>query len=244
MTRRMKRSISGLVMVLMAVLFGACAEPTAKPTPDVWMEDAVPAGGTQSTSAGDVWNFVSGNPTPFSGTLAHKSENIAGLHEHWFLNATATLQVNPGDVLYCYVFLDPTNPPQEIMLQWSNTEVGGNFPHRAYWGANQIDFGVDGTPSKRFMGALPPTNQWVRLEVPASLVGTEGKAINGMAFSLFDGVVTWDQAGKFPGKEQRAEAIITIPHLQILGDRRTAPIDARRRALSVVVPITESFFQS
>src|SRR5215831_12854936 len=32
MTRKMKHSISGLVMVLMAVLFGACAPPTAKLT--------------------------------------------------------------------------------------------------------------------------------------------------------------------------------------------------------------------
>jgi peptidoglycan-associated lipoprotein len=32
MTRKMKHSISGLVMVLMAVLFGACASPTAKLT--------------------------------------------------------------------------------------------------------------------------------------------------------------------------------------------------------------------
>src|SRR5262245_60322026 len=32
MTRRIKHSISGLVMVLMAVLFGACASPTAKLT--------------------------------------------------------------------------------------------------------------------------------------------------------------------------------------------------------------------
>ena len=49
------------------------------------------------------------------------------------------------------------------------------------------------------MGALPPTGQWVRLEVPASLVGLEGRTLNGMAFSLVNGRATWDHAGKYAG---------------------------------------------
>jgi len=44
---------------------------------------------------------------------------------------------------------------------------------------------------------LPATGQWVRLEVPASLVGLEGQSVDGMAFTLFNGRATWDQTGKF-----------------------------------------------
>src|SRR5262245_26182556 len=40
MTRKIKHSLSGLVMVLMAVLFGACASPTAKLT--VYRKDITP----------------------------------------------------------------------------------------------------------------------------------------------------------------------------------------------------------
>ncbi|HEV8630795.1 MAG TPA: Calx-beta domain-containing protein [Thermoanaerobaculia bacterium] len=78
------------------------------------------------------------------------------------------------------------------MLQWYD----GSWEHRAYWGANAIGFGVDGTNGRRFMGPLPATGQWVRLEVPASLVGLEGRTLNGMAFSLSQGRATWDHAGK------------------------------------------------
>jgi hypothetical protein len=46
------------------------------------------------------------------------------------------------------------------------------------------------------MGPLPPAGQWVRLEVPVELVGLEGRKINGMAFTLFNGGATWDRAGK------------------------------------------------
>ncbi len=77
------------------------------------------------------------------------------------------------------------------MLQWKAAGVW----HRAYWGENLFTWGTNGTESRRDMGPLPPTGQWVRLEVPASLVGLEGAAVTGMAFSLFDGRVTWDTTG-------------------------------------------------
>ena len=78
------------------------------------------------------------------------------------------------------------------MLQWND----GAWEHRGYWGANNIAWGVDGTASRRFMGPLPPAGQWVRLEVPADLVGLKGREVTGMAFTLWDGRATWDRAGK------------------------------------------------
>ncbi len=78
------------------------------------------------------------------------------------------------------------------MLQWND----GTCAHRAYWGANLIPWGSDGTNSRRYMGALPATGQWVRLAVPAALIGLEGSTLNGMAFALSDGRATWDRAGK------------------------------------------------
>lgn len=158
----------------------------------VWVEDAIPAGGAPGSNGGDSWNWISSNPAPYSGTSAHQSALAAGLHEHWFDNATATLDIGVGDTLYAYVYLDPANPPSEIMLGWNN----GNWEHRAYWGANQITYGINGTDSRRHMGPLPAAGQWVRLEVPASQVGLEGSTLKGMDFSAFGGRVTWDKAGK------------------------------------------------
>ncbi|PYK99351.1 MAG: hypothetical protein DME19_08835, partial [Verrucomicrobia bacterium] len=50
--------------------------------------------------------------------------------------------------------------------------------------------------NRRDMGGLPPTGQWARLEVPASLLGLEGATLNGMSFMLVDGRATWDSAGR------------------------------------------------
>src|SRR5690606_29498484 len=66
---------------------------------------------------------------------------------------------------------------------------------RAYWGANLISGGTDGTTSRTNLGPLPATGQWVRLEVPASAVGLEGKVIEGMNFTLYSGRAAWDSAG-------------------------------------------------
>lgn len=175
-------------------LFIAEIEPAPSLTPPqdvVWVEDAVPTGGV---TGGDFegWNWVNSNPTQFSGTLAHQSNVFAGLHQHFFNGATSTLAVNAGDTLYTYVYLDPANPPNELMLQWNN----GTWEHRAYWGANNIAWGVNATDSRRYMGALPALGQWVRLEVPAAQVGLEGSTLNGMAFTLHGGRATWDRAGK------------------------------------------------
>ena len=43
-----------------------------------------------------------------------------------------------------------------------------NWEHRAYWGANTINYGTDGTASRKSMGALPAKGEWVRLEVSAA----------------------------------------------------------------------------
>lgn len=158
----------------------------------VWFEDALPTGAGPGSTGGDSWNWVSATPAPFSGTKAHQSSLAAGLHEHFFNWATATLTVNAGETLITYVYLDPANPPRELMLCWN----ADNWEHRAYWGANLINYGTDGTAGRRYMGPLPAAGQWVRLEIPASQVGLEGRTLIGMGFSLYDGRATWDYTGK------------------------------------------------
>src|SRR5262249_50113358 len=168
------------------------AATAAATTETIWVEDAPPAAGLLAGD-GEGWNWVSVKPAAFSGALAHQSGLVSGMHQHYFYNASATLAVGTGETLFAYVFLDAANPPSEVMLQWWD---GSSFEHRAYWGANSISFGVDGTASRRFMGALPAAGPWGRLGGPAALVGLEGRVLSGMGFTLFNGRATWDRAGK------------------------------------------------
>jgi hypothetical protein len=182
------RALNGMAFSL----YGGRATWDYASTSSAWVQDAVPAGAALWADGGDTWNWVASNPTPFSGTYAHQSALAAGYHQHYFALATDTLAVAAGDTLFTYVFLDPANPPSEVMLQWND----GGWEHRAYWGANLIALGIDGTASRRFMGPLPAVGQWVRLAVPAAQVGLEGRTLNGMAFTLWNGRATWDYTGK------------------------------------------------
>ena len=166
------------------------------PADVVWVDDALPPGATAYASANDRWNWVTGEPAPASGALAHCAELAPGLHHHFFAGATTPLVIGAGDVLYAYVFIDPANPPRGLQLTW----LADNWEHRAYWGENVWNEGVDGAASRKRMGDLPAAGSWVRLEVPASAVGLEGKSATGMGFTLFDGRASWDRAGKMSAR--------------------------------------------
>jgi uncharacterized repeat protein (TIGR01451 family) len=175
--------------------------PTTPGGDSVWMEDGLPAGASPST-VNDVWDWVP-NLSPYG--LAHRSvvsvsHNTPVYRSHSFTGAQTPMQINPGDVLFTYVWIDPAAKPDEIMLQWYD---GSSWEHRAFWGENFIgqlsrSLGVQGTESQRYMGGVPLAGTWFRLEIPASYVGLEGKSVSGMAFGLYgkEPTVAWDRSGK------------------------------------------------
>jgi hypothetical protein len=161
-------------------------------TDHVWVGDGLPAGANPGSYTGEAWSW-SDSPTPFSGSRAHRSPPVTGYSGHFFRDATQPLQVNRGDYLMAQVYLDPSNPPRTVMLQWHD---GTGWGHRAYWGENLFPYGNDGPPDRCYAGPLPPAGRWVRLEVPARLVGLEGKLVRGMSFDRYGGEMVWDHAGK------------------------------------------------
>ncbi|HEY6400718.1 MAG TPA: hypothetical protein VI479_04885, partial [Blastocatellia bacterium] len=173
----------------------------------IWFEDRLPQGAIPDLGQ-DGWNWVSVNPTPYVGRYAHQSPVRAGIHQHFFTEATQGLALEAGDTISCWVFLDSTNPPTEVMLQFA---LPGDFEHRAYWGADQISFGTNGTASRFPKGALPATGRWVRLDVLASEVGLVGQVINGMAFTLFGGAATWSRVMKWNNTDLNQPGYIWRP---------------------------------
>ncbi len=167
------------------------ADPHAGKTTNVhetvWVDDAIPLG---AESEGD-WKWVEA-PSPVLSGKKSATRTATGLSQHLFQGAKEPWVIDKDQVFFVSVYLDPENPPKEIMLQWND----GNWEHRAYWGANSIDWGTDDSPSRKRYGDLPALGQWVRLEVPAADVGLKpGAKVNGWAFTQFDGTLYWDRAG-------------------------------------------------
>ncbi len=163
----------------------------AEPREFVWLDDATPEGSEPGGQEQDKsWHWVESPAPVLSGRRANE-RTTSGLSQHFFTGAARPLIVGAGDKLVAHVYLDPGNPPEEIMLQFND---GSTWEHRAYWGASKIDWGADGSPSRLPLGQLPATGRWVRLEVDAAAVSlSPGAAISGWACTQFGGHVFWDK---------------------------------------------------
>jgi mono/diheme cytochrome c family protein len=169
-------------------------EPEQRERADfVWIDDGLPTGAKPEVGGiNAAWAFAGGPDQPvFSGQKATRLKSD-GLAQFVFQDARPGLVVGQGDKLFAAVYLDPKNPPKEVMLQWNT----GDWKHRAYWGENKVEFGKDNSTERRRLGDLPPAGQWVRLEVDAAKVGLKpGTVVTGWAFTQFGGTVSWDRAG-------------------------------------------------
>jgi hypothetical protein len=149
----------------------------------VWFEDKAPFGAT----AEGTWER-----RRHEGRAIHTEPPAIGTHRHWFQGDPVGHTVENGDVLFAYVYLSAHQPPETILLQWHD---GESWAHGACWGADRIREFPANTPARRMRGQLPPAGRWVRLEVPASEVGLEGKTVRGMSFVLHGGQCFWGATG-------------------------------------------------
>jgi hypothetical protein len=206
---------------------GERSEPagSAKPQEIVWIDDALPPGA--ATGDGQPWKFVSAPEPVLSGTRSLRN-TYKGLGQQFFTGASPVLKIGEGDKLFAYVYLDPKSPPRTIMLQWNEN---GSWEHRAFWGEDTIPFGNGGGSNHRPMGPLPKTGEWVRLEVEASKVGLNaGAAINGWAFTQFDGTAYWDKAGvvtRTPQAKQSFESLAAWENYERAQTKSTTPQPVR-----------------
>ncbi|HEX5272106.1 MAG TPA: PSD1 and planctomycete cytochrome C domain-containing protein [Gemmataceae bacterium] len=158
----------------------------------VWIDDAAPEGKLEIGGFNVPWDFVAREKYPVHSGGKSLRLKATDLKQCVLIEAKSPLHVGAGDVLFAWVYLDPKDPPKEIMLQWHSS----NWLHRAYWGENLVAFGKDNSTERHKVGPLPKAGEWVRLEVAAAKVGIKpGTAVTGWAFTQHGGTAYWDRAG-------------------------------------------------
>lgn len=175
------------------------ARPAAPKSPDATLlDDDLPP----DVQPEGEWKWVTRDQGPVAiGARSRKQTSTDKRTQHYVLGLPRT-PVEPGDVLTAWVYLDPLDPPKEIMLQWNN----GMWEHRAFWGTDEIPFGQAGTPSRSRRGDLPKPGEWVKLEVAAGDVGlSPGSGIVGFSFDQVGGTVYWDAVGVTRGEPVRRD---------------------------------------
>src|SRR5262249_16934050 len=81
----------------------------------VWIDDELPAQG--KAGGASSWTFVSAPEYPvYSGTRSLRTSGERQTES--FESARPRLKVGEGDTFFAYVFIDPVDPPKELMLQW------------------------------------------------------------------------------------------------------------------------------
>ena len=177
-----------------------------QPQQIIWIDDELPLG---AMVEGDGWSWVEDAAYVHSGRRAMKRHSV-GNQQHYFRNADQHLHIARGDTLFAWVYLDPADLPEQIMLQW-NSDGAGGWQHRAYWGADRIGYGKDGTTERWRMGDLPSAGAWVQLAVPVATVGLRpGMAVHGIAFTQFGGTCYWDQIGIVSSHSQQQQDYVWV----------------------------------
>ncbi|MBI4362498.1 MAG: hypothetical protein HY558_04920, partial [Euryarchaeota archaeon] len=159
----------------------------------VWWDDTVPG---KTCAAGctltGTWTWA-GTPL-YNGSASVTSGAAWGAHNSTWTNTSggSWLNITAQSILQAWVYLNPADPPREILLAF-NASDSSSWEHRAYWGEDLLDGGIVDNTSRRYMGPLPATGRWVRLEIPALLLGLENRSVNGLNMSLFDGQAWFDR---------------------------------------------------
>jgi hypothetical protein len=191
----------------------------------LWVDDDLPPDAELDTDR-DAWEWVTADPAPAGGTRCHRSRIAIGRHQHLFRLPRTAFPVDRGDVLVTDVWLDPLNPPQQVMLQWQDFD--GSWEHRAYWGADLIGWGTDGTDSRRRIGDLPAAGAWVTLRVPARLVGLENQMVHGVGYVLFEGRAAWDRTGRVTaGAAATRSGHVAAAYTELLRAHGTSEVELR-----------------
>jgi hypothetical protein len=140
------------------------------------------------------WNWHDA-PTLLS-SRSHAGPVAKGQALHYFLYAPQLFALAKEDNLVQYVYLDPKNPPKQILLQLYGD--GAQLGKRVYWGDDRINLGAEAGVR---IGALPETGKWVRLRIPLDRFGVTDAQPNGFLFGQFDGRAFWGPTTRSPGDD-------------------------------------------
>jgi hypothetical protein len=146
----------------------------------VWIDDAPPAGSAPYNVTRDTLHHATGAKS--LTRLSRESDNVMG-----FQHATAHLDVGANDNLIFYARTNECARPARIVATWITTD---GVTYQALWG--------EPLAGVTRIGALPTSTEWTRLEVPASVLGMEGKAVHQFFIQSCGGQSWIDHVGNAP----------------------------------------------
>ncbi len=168
--------------------------PGTQTVTSVWFEDAFPDGANVQSSGGSALSLIGKDKGQvFAGNAALTRKAGKAIAQDFYQAGAKAFTIPANGRFFVHCYLEPTDVPESIMVQFHTT----SWKNRAVWGAQEkIGFGTPNTTEKVYMGPIPKTGEWVKLEFTARQVGLKpGTKVTGYAFTQFAGTVTWDHLG-------------------------------------------------
>jgi RHS repeat-associated protein len=160
----------------------AGAPPPSLGTETVWVDDQLPAGAVLSGPT--QWD----PSQKAGGSQSLTRPALPGANVVAFYGATETMPLTWGESVVFYMLISECAPPSKVYARW---EMPNGTWKGVAWGET--------TPGHTYMGPVPAGGGWIRVEVPASVLGLEAKAISGFHVYVYDGQAWIDRIGKSGG---------------------------------------------
>jgi hypothetical protein len=192
-------------------------KPPVEVIEQVWFEDSFPAGAKIETTVTPL-AFVD---KPVAGGKKALKVNGPAIAQTFYKEGAQSLVVPAGaGKFFVHVYLDPADPPEELMVQFNV----GDWGHRAVWGADLIDWGKKGSVERFAAGELPKPGQWARLEFDGDKVGlSAGTKVAGFAFTLHGGTAYFDRMGVVGRSDPTADPALSFAAWRLAQKGRDTP---------------------
>jgi RHS repeat-associated protein len=183
--------------------------PSVPSEDDVWVEDSWPdwAVTAEDENQTDPWD----SSQHATGSYSLNSGLAEGWHGIGFGSDMFGPIFGPDETFVTYVLINncaaaPTTLSIGISLSYMvyPTPPGGAFIF--YWGDGSVV--VDSGAIR--VGDMPPTGQWVRLEIPLSMLAAGGR-LNSVSLQTYGGQVWWDHIGTAAGPAPARISDATVP---------------------------------
>jgi hypothetical protein len=185
--------------VLAALTYVDPATVSPKPAPElvetVWLDDAFPAGAdVRSGPGGPTAWFTTVQPGDVVSGARCLERTAAGLGQDFYSSGAEPIEIPAAAEIFAHVWLDPTNPPKAVMVQFHAKD---GWSHRIVWGDwTAIALGEVRSAGLVQGGDLPAPGGWSRLTIdPGRLALPVGTPVTGFGLSQIDGHVRWDRVG-------------------------------------------------
>jgi len=172
---------------------------------------------------GGSWEWLDDPDAP-TNEVHLGGKTAPAVHYVLFDKGTRTLT---GDNIIQYLFLDAEDPPEQVVLQVYDGDLSG--AHRVSLGADLLPFEERGAFGFVSAGNLPSVGQWMRLRIPVSEIGMDGRDVSGLAFYVAEGATRFGPT-RLSGPED------TSPRLTPAAGRDTSGAPEAEIAAQVDIP--------